>query len=123
MNKLVLLIILNIFFLTRMLPAQQLSKPLIVDEKAPTFYLKTIDGKDFYLRDFCGKLRQPWKNKTQHVLVISFFATWCLPCMKEIPELERIADKYKDENVKVLLVDVKEKKELITQFNRDCRKL
>ncbi len=46
-------------------------------EEAPTFYRQTLDGKDFFLRDWCGKeLRQPWLNKEKYVIVLSFFATW-----------------------------------------------
>lgn len=36
---------------------------------------------------------ETWKNK---VLVIDFWATWCIPCMEEMPYLQKIYDKYKD---------------------------
>ncbi|WP_276135246.1 TlpA family protein disulfide reductase [Polluticoccus soli] len=38
--------------------------------------------------------------------IVNFFATWCGPCMKEMPEFDHMADAYKDKPVKVLLVSV-----------------
>jgi thiol-disulfide isomerase/thioredoxin len=40
------------------------------------------------------------------VYVINFWATWCHPCVEELPTIEKIADEYKDKNVKVLLVSM-----------------
>ncbi|MBN2213959.1 MAG: TlpA family protein disulfide reductase [Bacteroidales bacterium] len=38
--------------------------------------------------------------------IINFWATWCLPCRKELPDLERINTEYRDQKVKVLLVNL-----------------
>ncbi|MBL4644043.1 MAG: TlpA family protein disulfide reductase [Flavobacteriaceae bacterium] len=38
--------------------------------------------------------------------VINFWATWCAPCVKELPAFEKLLDRYKGENVKVLLVSL-----------------
>jgi thiol-disulfide isomerase/thioredoxin len=62
-----------------------------------------------FLRDFTGKaLRQPWKNKTRHVVVLSFWASWCEPCKEEIPILMKVADEFKGQPVKVFLVNTGE---------------
>ncbi len=45
-------------------------------------------------------------NKSDSVLVISFWATFCKPCIEEIPYLQSISNKYKDEKVKLLLVSL-----------------
>ncbi|MEO6327500.1 MAG: TlpA disulfide reductase family protein [Ginsengibacter sp.] len=45
-------------------------------------------------------------DKSDSVLVISFWATFCKPCTEEIPYLESISQKYKDQKVKVLLVSL-----------------
>lgn len=38
------------------------------------------------------------------VYIINYWSTWCLPCIKELPDFERIGRHYKDKAVKVLLV-------------------
>lgn len=40
------------------------------------------------------------------VHVINFWATWCAPCVKELPYFEQLGSKYKDKNVEVLLVSL-----------------
>ncbi len=47
--------------------------------------LKTIDGKTFKLEDYKGK-----------VLLVNLWATWCLPCIKEMPEIQKLSDEMKD---------------------------
>ncbi len=38
--------------------------------------------------------------------VVNFWATWCVPCVKELPEFEKLREVYSDKNVKVLLVSL-----------------
>ena len=45
-------------------------------------------------------------------LVVSFFATWCIPCAKEIPELTKLSKQFGDD-FQFLLVDVNEKRDLV----------
>ena len=40
------------------------------------------------------------------VFVVNFWATWCGPCIKELPEFDKLADKYKEHPVKILLVSL-----------------
>lgn len=48
-----------------------------------------------------------WLNKdTDSLYVINFWATWCAPCVKEIPDFERINDEYRNDKVKVLFVSL-----------------
>lgn len=60
-----------------------------------------------------NKLVTNTDNKSQ-IVVLSFFNTWCVPCIKEFPELEKLKEKYQKKNVKIVLVcagemDTKEK--------------
>jgi thiol-disulfide isomerase/thioredoxin len=38
--------------------------------------------------------------------IINFWATWCRPCIKELPFFEQIGEEYKDKNVEVILVSL-----------------
>ena len=93
------------------------SAKIITGNEAPTFSLPDMNQNYVSLRDLCGdKLRKPWKNKTKNVVVLSFFATWCKPCMIEIPHLEKIQQEFKDQPVKFFLVDVGEEREKVLEF-------
>ena len=77
--------------------------------EAPVFSLPDAENNYVFLRDLCGKkLRKPWIKKEKQVVVLSFFATWCAPCQKEIPYLMQIQEQYKSQKVKVFLIDVGE---------------
>jgi len=61
-------------------------------------------------------------QKDDKIYVVNFWATWCLPCVKELPYFEKINQKYKDQNIEVILVsldfpDQKEKR-LIPYINK-----
>lgn len=50
---------------------------------------------------------EPYLNKSNDtVYIINFWATWCKPCIKEMPDFERINDDYRNEKVKVILVSL-----------------
>ena len=61
---------------------------LKVGDPAPTFFAKTLDNKSFFLSDSL--------ERNQNPIVFSFFATWCLPCRKEIPMLDTVRINYPD---------------------------
>src|SRR5690606_36068389 len=50
------------------------------------------------------------ENDTQTV-VINFWATWCKPCVEELPHFESLNQKYKNEGVKLMLVSLDSKKD------------
>ena len=88
---------------------------LSVGAKAPKFYLKYLDGGEFYSSDFFGEPRNtPLSKKEREPIVLSFFATWCGPCRKEIPELEKIQKSYP--GVRFFLVDVGEKPDEVRAY-------
>ena len=49
------------------------------------------------------------KNDTTYIL--NFWATWCVPCVKEFPSFQVFAKKHKDEKVKVVMVSLDFKKD------------
>jgi thiol-disulfide isomerase/thioredoxin len=51
----------------------------------PELSIKTLDGKTFTLAEHKGN----W-------VILNFWATWCSPCIKELPELSRFVEKHKN---------------------------
>ena len=54
--------------------------------------------------DFTGLEEALLKRKDDTTYVVNFWATWCKPCIKELPYFERLGSEYKAQNVKVVLV-------------------
>ncbi len=47
-----------------------------------------------------------------YTYVVNFWATWCVPCVQELPNFEKLQAQYKDKNVKVILVSLDMKKQV-----------
>lgn len=61
--------------------------------------------------DFKG-LEPLFKQKNDSIYVINFWATWCQPCVEELPYFEQINTNYKDKKVKVVLVSLDMKNQI-----------
>lgn len=72
---------------------------------APALELKGIDGKHYDLKDFHGR-----------VVVVNYWATWCLPCIEEMPAIQRMWDKLSPAGLEVLAVNAGEREETIQKF-------
>lgn len=51
-------------------------------------------------------------NKSDTVYVINFWATWCKPCVEELPYFEKLTATYGGKNLKVILVSCDFKKQI-----------
>jgi thiol-disulfide isomerase/thioredoxin len=51
-------------------------------------------------------------QKNDTVYLVNFWATWCVPCVKELPAIEKVEAKYKQNRFRVLLVSLDMPKEL-----------
>ena len=77
---------------------------------APLFSLPTLTGKREMLSVWAGEnLSKPYINDKKHTVIISFWATYCVPCKKEIPQLHEFYDMYKDKDIKVFLISIDSK--------------
>ena len=79
---------------------------------APSWALMSGPGKFEFLKTWTEekgkKLRKPMTQPDRHVVVLSFFATWCKPCMKELPHLQNLYEKYEGEKIKFFMIDITE---------------
>mgnify|MGYP003972450663 FL=1 len=87
-------------------------KDLKVGDVAPSWALMYAPGQFEFLKNWSEedvkRLRKFTSQPDRHAVLMSFFATWCQPCMKELPILENVYQKYKDERIKFFLVDITE---------------
>ncbi len=47
-----------------------------------------------------------FQKKNDSIYIINFWATWCKPCVKELPAFEKMATDYSDKKIKILLVSL-----------------
>jgi peroxiredoxin len=66
-----------------------------IGSQAPDVTLKDQNGRQFQLSDYRGK-----------VVFLNFWATWCLPCIEEMPEMEAMNATFKDRKFQMLAVSV-----------------
>ncbi|MGZ5515796.1 MAG: TlpA disulfide reductase family protein [Candidatus Aminicenantales bacterium] len=59
---------------------------------------------DFTLRDLSGQSRTLSSSYQGQVVLINFWATWCVPCVKELPHLQDLQDRYGAKGLQVLAI-------------------
>jgi len=72
---------------------------------AAEFTLNDLEGKKASLSDYKGKK-----------LIINFWATWCVPCVEEMPELEELYKERKSGGLEMLMINAKESKEVVKKY-------
>ncbi len=83
------------------------AQPLKAGTMAPTFSLPTLDGNREALRVWCGtNLSKPYINDQPYTVILSFWATYCKPCKKEIPELIKFYEKNSKKKIKIFLINM-----------------
>jgi thiol-disulfide isomerase/thioredoxin len=75
---------------------------------APNFLLEALEGDDIRLSDYRGR-----------PVIINFWATWCSPCRKEMPQFIEAQEKYADEGLVIIAVNMQEGRAIIQPFAED----
>jgi thiol-disulfide isomerase/thioredoxin len=94
-----------VFYLLVFVSCKNESKLNEVSNKTVTVEKTNIDAIKLEIYDFNG-LEKFLNQEDDKVHVVNFWATWCKPCVKELPHFEALNEKYKDKGVEVLLVSL-----------------
>ena len=78
--------------------------------KAIDFMVEDINGKEYSLSDFPNK-----------AVCIDVWASWCSACLKEMPYLDKLADKYRNRDIEFLVVSVDDKEEIWRKLLKKTR--
>ena len=81
---------------------------LTTGQTAPDFTLKNRQGKNLNLTEQRGS-----------IILLNFWASWCGPCRKEMPVLQKLQDKYQDLGVSVWGVNVEQENQAGKDFLAD----
>ena len=71
----------------------------LVGKPAPDFQVTDLKGEELSLEKFRGQ-----------VVLVDFWATWCGPCIAEIPNVKRTYEKYKDQKFQIIGISLDESK-------------
>lgn len=79
--------------------------PIYGNPGAPPLELLGMDDKRYHLSDYRGS-----------VVLINFWATWCPPCIQELPTLQRLKEKLAGERFEILAINLGEDEAAIRAF-------
>jgi peroxiredoxin len=89
-------------------PEILLHEQRLMDQKAPEFDLTDLHGKRVLMNEQHNK-----------IVILNFWATWCGPCVQEIPMLNQLYKEYMDRGVVVLGISIDENVEVVQEFLED----
>lgn len=78
--------------------------------KAQNFVLKDLSGHKVSLEDYRG-----------NVIMLNFWATWCLPCRIEMPSMEKLYSKFKDDGFTILAIDMLDDADSVRAFKEEYK--
>jgi thiol-disulfide isomerase/thioredoxin len=91
-------------------PASGVTKPDLAGKPAPAFHIQSLDGKTYDLAQLKGK-----------VVLLDFWTTWCGPCRKEMPELDKLQQEYGSDDLILLGFAVSEDRSLVESYLKEAK--
>lgn len=82
------------------------SDPPVIGEPAP----------DFALCDRNGVYVTKLSDMDDKVVWLNFWATWCVPCKRELPDIQALYDEFNDDGLEVLIINYKESEATALEF-------
>lgn len=79
--------------------------PVTQGSMAPNFSLETLEGERVQLKDYRGK-----------GIFLNFWGTWCKPCEKEMPFMEKGYNLFKNQGIEILAVNIGESNLAVDKF-------
>ena len=86
--------------------------PPVLPRPAPDVVFETLQGEDARLSDFAGK-----------TVLLDFWATWCKPCVKMMPQLQKLQDAYADKGLVVAGVSIDEGEDRVKKIEKFLKKV
>lgn len=96
-----------LFLMTFAQDNNDLTSKIVAGDNMPTFIAQTLSGKTINTDELQGR----------PVLLI-FFATWCEPCVKELPHIEELRQQYRNDELAILCVGREHSLTDLEQFNK-----
>jgi cytochrome c biogenesis protein CcmG/thiol:disulfide interchange protein DsbE len=76
---------------------------------------KPVDPVEFKLQDLAGK-QVALSGLKGKVVLLNFWATWCGPCVSEMPSMQRLYKQLKADGLEILAVNLREEKPAVADF-------
>ena len=109
MNKKPFIAVLFIFLLSC---SENFSEPMIKfdgNNIETKFNIPDLEGKIFSIDDFKGKF-----------VLINFWATWCAPCVRELPSLNNLHNEFKNnKNFAMIAINIGQNKSVVNKFIKE----
>jgi len=87
-----------------------MKRPDLAGKLAPGFRVKSLAGETFDSAGLKGK-----------AVLLDFWATWCAPCRKEMPTVEKLHQEFKDKGLVVLGLNVGEERETVEKYLKTAK--
>ena len=92
----------------KMAASKKIQKRMVAGAAFPDFDEKDLDGKPLSIANYKG-----------HVVLIDFWATWCGPCVAELPNVIKAYEKYHGKGFEIISISLDKDKEKLTSYIKE----